>query len=251
MVDAVLQTVQLTKRFGGLNAVDSVDFELKQGELVAVIGPNGAGKTTFINLLAGAIPPDSGEVLYCGARISSKPVHTRVAAGITRSFQIASIFPDLKVLENVVLSAQAHAGHSFRFWKRVDDEMELQRLAADWIRRLGLQEHAHRPAWSISHGEKRLLEIAMALATNPRVLLLDEPMAGLGIEEARNMISFISTLKGDYTILLVEHDMDAVFALSDRIVVLASGAVVTSGTPDQVRADPRVRRAYLGDEEDA
>jgi len=251
MVDAVLQTVQLTKRFGGLNAVDRVDFALNEGELVAVIGPNGAGKTTFINLLAGAITPDHGDVLYGGVSISSKPVHARVASGITRSFQISSIFPDLTVLENVSLAAQAGAGHSFRFWKRLDSEIDLRRAAKGWLTRLGLQDHAERPAWALSHGEKRHLEIAMALATKPRILLLDEPMAGLGIEEARNMIAFIRNLKRNYTILLVEHDMEAVFALSDRVFVLASGAVVASGTPDQVRADPEVKRAYLGDDEDA
>lgn len=250
MAEAILRTVQLTKRFGGLNAVDKVDFDLTEGELVAVIGPNGAGKTTFVNLLAGALRPDAGVIIYAGSQISLKPVHSRAMAGITRSFQIASIFPDLTVLENVSLAAQAHAGHSFRFWKPVRDEMPLQSAAIDCLESLGLQGHALRPAWSLSHGEKRLLEIAMALATKPRVLLLDEPMAGLGIEEARHMIEFIRGLKDDYTILLVEHDMDAVFALADRIIVLASGAVVASGTPDQVRTEPEVRRAYLGDDED-
>jgi branched-chain amino acid transport system ATP-binding protein len=250
MAEAILRTVQLTKRFGGLNAVDNVDFDLTEGELVAVIGPNGAGKTTFVNLLAGALRPDAGEVIYAGNSISSWPVHSRAMAGITRSFQIASIFPDLTVLENVAIAAQAHAGHSFRFWKPVYGEAQLQSTAMSGLASLGLQGHAHRPAWSLSHGEKRLLEIAMALAAKPRVLLLDEPMAGLGVAEARDMIEFIRQLNKDYTILLVEHDMDAVFALADRIIVLASGAIVASGTPDQVRTDPEVRRAYLGDDED-
>jgi branched-chain amino acid transport system ATP-binding protein len=250
MAEAILRTVQITKRFGGLNAVDNVDFDLTEGELVAVIGPNGAGKTTFVNLLAGALRPDSGEVIYAGSRISSKPVHVRAMAGIARSFQIASIFPALTVLENVSIAAQAHAGHSFRFWKPVHAESALQSAAMGGLESLGLQGHAHRPAWSLSHGERRLLEIAMALATKPRVLLLDEPMAGLGVEETRQMIEFIRGLKDNYTILLVEHDMDAVFALADRIVVLASGGVIAGGTPDQVRADPEVRRAYLGDDED-
>lgn len=250
MAEAILRTVQLTKRFGGLNAVDHVDFDLTEGELVAVIGPNGAGKTTFVNLLAGALRPDTGEVIYAGSSISARPVHARAMSGITRSFQIASIFPDLNVTENVMIAAQAHAGHSFRFWKPVHGETALHETAMECLTDLGLQSHARRPAWSLSHGEKRLLEIAMALASKPRVLLLDEPMAGLGIEEARHMIDFIRKLKNDYTILLVEHDMDAVFALADRIIVLASGAVVTSGTPDEVRIDPEVRRAYLGDDED-
>jgi branched-chain amino acid transport system ATP-binding protein len=189
-------------------------------------------------------------VIYAGNPIGSKPVHLHALAGIIRSFQIPSIFPDLTVQENVSLAAQAHAGHSFRFWKPVRDEAVLRNDTMNCLERLGLQGHARRQAWSLSHGEKRLLEIAMALATRPRVLLLDEPMAGLGIEEARHMIEFIRSLKDDYTILLVEHDMDAVFALADRIIVLASGAVVASGTPNQVRADPEVRRAYLGDDED-
>jgi branched-chain amino acid transport system ATP-binding protein len=250
MAEAILRTVQLTKRFGGLNAVDNVDFDLAEGELVAVIGPNGAGKTTFVNLLAGALRPDAGEIIYAGNSISSRPVHSRAMAGITRSFQVASIFPDLTVLENAAIAAQAHSGHSFRFWKPVCDEIQLQDNAMSCLANLGLQDHAHRPAWSLSHGEKRLLEIAMALATKPAVLLLDEPMAGLGVEESRHMIDFIRHLKKDYSILLVEHDMDAVFALADRVVVLASGAIVVSGTPDQVRTDPEVRRAYLGDDED-
>jgi len=250
MAEAILRTVQLTKRFGGLNAVDNVDFDLTEGELVAIIGPNGAGKTTFVNLLAGALRPDTGEVIYAGASISARPVHARAMSGITRSFQIASIFPELSVTENVMIAAQAHAGHSFRFWKPVYGETALHATAMKCLTSLGLQGHAHRPAWSLSHGEKRLLEIAMSLASKPRVLLLDEPMAGLGIEEARRMIDFIRKLKNDYTILLVEHDMDAVFALADRIIVLASGAIVASGTPDKVRVDPEVRRAYLGDDED-
>jgi branched-chain amino acid transport system ATP-binding protein len=250
MAEAILRTVQLTKRFGGLNAVDNIDFDLTEGELVAVIGPNGAGKTTFVNLLAGSLRPDAGDVIYAGNSISSRPVHSRAMAGITRSFQIASIFPDLSALENVAIAAQAHAGHSFRFWKPVYGEAQLQSTAMNCLASLGLQGHEHRPAWSLSHGEKRLLEIAMALAAKPRVLLLDEPMAGLGVAEARYMIEFIRQLKKDYTILLVEHDMDAVFALADRIIVLASGTIVASGTPDQVRTDPEVRRAYLGDDED-
>lgn len=250
MAEAILRTVQLTKRFGGLNAVDHVDFDLTEGELVAVIGPNGAGKTTFVNLLAGALRPDTGDVIYAGTPISSRPVHARAMSGITRSFQISSIFPDLTVRENVMIAAQAHAGHSFKFWKPVHTETQLQNAATKCLTSLALEGHAYRSARALSHGEKRLLEIAMALATKPRVLLLDEPMAGLGIEEARYMIEFIRKLKNDYTILLVEHDMDAVFALADRIIVLASGAIVASGTPDDVRIDPEVRRAYLGDDED-
>ncbi|MEP9355531.1 ABC transporter ATP-binding protein [Xanthobacter sp. KR7-65] len=240
----------MTKRFGGLNAVDVVDFTLGPGELVAVIGPNGAGKTTFVNLISGALRPDAGAVLFEGRDISRLPVHARAKLGIARSFQIASIFPELSVVENVALAAQAHAGSSFRFWGEVALEAPLRRRALAQLAALGLSDCADRPAAQLSHGEKRLLEIAMALVTEPRVLLLDEPMAGLGISEARRMISFIATLKGRFAILLVEHDMEAVFSLADRVAVLASGARVTDGPPDAVRADPRVQLAYLGAEEE-
>lgn len=251
MGEAILRTERVTKRFGGLNAVDAVDFAMAEHDLVAVIGPNGAGKTTFINLLAGALRPDSGEVIFAGRRISSLSVHARAMAGITRSFQIASLFPDLTVVENVAIAAQAHAGHSFRFWRPVAGEKALRQKALRQLAELGLADSADRPARRLSHGEKRHLEIAMALVTEPRILLLDEPMAGLGIEEARRMISFIANLKRKFTILLVEHDMEAVFALADRVLVLASGAVVADGPPAAVRADRKVQLAYLGDEEEA
>ncbi|RAI40373.1 ABC transporter ATP-binding protein [Rhodoplanes roseus] len=250
MGEAILQTAGVTKTFGGLNAVDAVDFTLAPGELVAVIGPNGAGKTTFVNLLSGALRPDTGAVMFEGRDISRLPVHARARLGITRSFQIASIFPGLTVMENVALAAQAHAGHSFRFWGEVAHEAPLRRKAHAQLAELGLADCADRQAAQLSHGEKRLLEIAMALVTAPRVLLLDEPMAGLGIAEARRMIDFIAALKGRFTILLVEHDMEAVFALADRVFVLASGARVADGLPDEVRADARVQLAYLGAEDE-
>jgi branched-chain amino acid transport system ATP-binding protein len=250
MAEAILRTEQLTKRFGGLNAVDHVDFTVNEGELIAIIGPNGAGKTTFVNLLAGALAPDAGDIVFAGRTITSLPVHARAMAGIARSFQITSIFPELSVLENVSIAAQAHTGHSFRFWRPALAEIALQDMAMRQLVELRLHSKAGHPASALSHGEKRLLEMSMALVTTPRVLLLDEPMAGLGAEETRQMITFIRGLKRRYTILLVEHDMDAVFALADRIFVLASGAKVASGPPADVRADPEVRLAYLGDEED-
>ena len=248
MGKTLLQTAGVTRRFGGLNAVDGVDFELRAGELVAVIGPNGAGKTTFVNLLSGALRPDAGTVTFEGRDISRLPMDARARLGIARSFQIASIFPELSVVENVALAAQAHAGHSFHFWWEVADEAPLRRKAQAQLADLGLSDCADRPASQLSHGEKRLLEIAMALVVEPRVLLLDEPMAGLGIAEARRMIDFIAGLKGRFSILLVEHDMEAVFTLADRVFVLASGARVADGPPEVVRADPRVQLAYLGGE---
>ncbi|MCG5237910.1 ABC transporter ATP-binding protein [Xanthobacter oligotrophicus] len=251
MGPALLETQGVMKRFGGLNAVDRVDFALAPGELVAVIGPNGAGKTTFVNLLSGALIPDAGTVRFEGRDISRLPIDARARLGIARSFQIASIFPDLSAVENVALAAQAHAGHSFGFWRPVRAETALLAAAEAELAGIGLAEAAHRPAGQLSHGEKRLVEIAMALVTKPRVLLLDEPMAGLGVAEARRMVSFLASLKGRFTILLVEHDMDAVFALADRVFVLASGARVADAPPDAVRADPRVQLAYLGDDADA
>ncbi|WP_296583623.1 ABC transporter ATP-binding protein [Xanthobacter sp.] len=248
MGKTLLQTTGVTRGFGGLNAVDVVDFELAAGELVAVIGPNGAGKTTFVNLLSGALRPDAGSVMFEGRDISRLPMDARARLGIARSFQIASIFPELSVIENVALAAQAHAGHSFHFWREVAGEAPLRRKAQAQLAGLGLSECADRPASQLSHGEKRLLEIAMALVVEPRVLLLDEPMAGLGIAEARRMIDFIAGLKGRFSILLVEHDMEAVFSLADRVFVLASGARVADGPPEVVRADPRVQLAYLGGE---
>jgi branched-chain amino acid transport system ATP-binding protein len=250
MAEAILRTEQLTKRFGGLNAVDHVDFTANEGELIAIIGPNGAGKTTFVNLLAGALTPDTGDIVFAGRTITSLPVYARAMAGIARSFQITSIFPELSVLENVAIAAQAHAGHSFRFWRPAQADIALHSTAMRQLAELRLHSKAGHPASALSHGEKRLLEMAMALVTGPRILLLDEPMAGLGTEETRQMIAFIMELKRRYTILLVEHDMAAVFALADRIFVLASGARVASGPPADVRADPVVRLAYLGDEED-
>lgn len=251
MVETILQTKQLTKRFGGVNAVDHVDFSIAAGELAAIIGPNGAGKTTFINLLSGALRPDLGSIVMFDEDVTHLPVFARSSRGLARSFQITSIFPEMSVAENVALAAQGHAGHSFRFWKPVAGDRPLQRAALEMLDELGLRHLHERPASMLSHGEQRLLEIAMALVTRPRLLLLDEPTAGLGIEESREMVKFISTLKRNLAILLVEHDMEAVFTLADKILVLASGAVVASGTVEQIKTDAKVRIAYLGDDEDA
>jgi branched-chain amino acid transport system ATP-binding protein len=249
--EAILQVAKLRKQFGGLAATDCVDLDVRRGELVAIIGPNGAGKTTLINLLTGVYPCDSGTIRFEGEDVTSLPVHSRSLRGLARSFQITSVFPEMTVLENVAIAAQAHRGHSFRFWRKVTRDKDIFDAARASLTELGLHRHLDRPAAMLAHGEKRILEIAMALVTDPKMLLLDEPMAGLGVEESRTMISFIQTLKGKLSILLIEHDMDAVFALADRILVLASGAIVASGPPEQIRTDPKVKLAYLGDDEDA
>jgi branched-chain amino acid transport system ATP-binding protein len=249
--ESILQVEKLRKQFGGLAAADSIDLDVRHGELVAIIGPNGAGKTTLINLLTGVYPCDGGTIRFQGEDVTSLPVHSRSLRGLARSFQITSVFPEMTVLENVAIAAQAHRGHSFRFWRKVSGDKAIFDAAYARLADLGMQAHSDRPAAMLAHGEKRVLEIAMALVTGPRMLLLDEPMAGLGVEESRKMVAFIQTLKGKLTILLIEHDMDAVFALADRIFVLASGAIVASGPPEQIKTDPKVKLAYLGDDEDA
>jgi branched-chain amino acid transport system ATP-binding protein len=247
---AMLEVQGLGKSFGGLRATDNVNLDVSAGELVAIIGPNGAGKTTLINLLAGVYRPDQGTIRFQGENVTSLAVHARSLRGLARSFQIASIFPELTILENVALAAQAHKGHSYRFWRRVDHDKVIFGAAGEVIKELGLANRMHRQASALAHGEKRVLEIAMALVTGPKMLLLDEPMAGLGTEESREMIKFIAGIKGKYSILLIEHDMEAVFALADRIFVLASGTVIASGAPQAIKNDPRVKLAYLGDDED-
>jgi branched-chain amino acid transport system ATP-binding protein len=249
--EAILHVEKLCKRFGGLNATDNVDLDVRLGELVAIIGPNGAGKTTLINLLTGAYPCDGGVIRFQGEDVTSLPVHSRSLRGLARSFQITSVFPEMTVLENVAIAAQAHRGHSFRFWRKVARDKGIFDAARAILSDLGMQTQMERPASMLAHGEKRVLEIAMALVTGPKMLLLDEPMAGLGVEESRKMIAFMRNLKGKLTILLIEHDMEAVFALADRILVLASGAIVASGAPEQIKTDPKVKLAYLGDDEDA
>jgi branched-chain amino acid transport system ATP-binding protein len=249
--EPILQVERLRKNFGGLAATDDVDLEVRRGELVAIIGPNGAGKTTLINLLTGVYPCDSGAIRFQGEDVTSLPVHSRSLRGLARSFQITSVFPEMTVLENVAIAAQAHRGHSYRFWRKVAHDRQIFDSARATLTELGMQAQIDRPASMLAHGEKRVLEIAMALVTAPKMLLLDEPMAGLGVEESRKMIAFIQNLKGKLTILLVEHDMEAVFALADRVFVLASGAIVASGLPEAIRTDPKVKLAYLGDDEDA
>jgi branched-chain amino acid transport system ATP-binding protein len=251
MSAALLHVEQLAKRFGGIIASDDLALEVAAGELHAVIGPNGAGKTTLIAQLSGQVAPDSGRIRFADHDITAMPMHARSRLGLARSFQITSLFLDLSVLDNVALAVQAHAGHSFRFWRDARAEPELREPARAALSRVGLTARADEPVSALSHGEHRQLELAMALAAGPRMLLLDEPMAGLGPEESARMVEMLRALKGELTILLVEHDMEAVFALADRITVLVYGRVIASGSPDAIRANDDVRQAYLGETEAA
>ena len=248
---AILEVQGLVKRFGGLLATDHVTLSLQAGEIHAVIGPNGAGKTTLINQLSGDLLPDEGRILFEGHELTREPPYRRALAGLGRSYQITSVFPEFTVLQNVVLAVQSHAGHSFRFWQPALDEARLVEPARAALEQVGLAPLADRTVAALSHGQRRQIEIAMTLATGARLLLLDEPMAGMSHVESEGVVSLLRTLKGRYTILLVEHDMDAVFALADRITVLVYGRPIASGTPDEIRASAQVREAYLGDQEEA
>jgi branched-chain amino acid transport system ATP-binding protein len=244
----MLTTVDLVKHFGGLCATDGVSLNIDQGEIHALIGPNGAGKTTLVGQLTGCIPSDSGRVFFGGKDITTLPTYRRAHLGLVRSFQISSIFPDITVLDNVSLAVQVHQGHSFRFWRDARTDRGLRQAAHLVLEQVGLALYADATAAELSHGAQRQLEIAMAIASAPKMLLLDEPMAGLGPDESRRMVSLLRQLKERITILLVEHDMDAVFALSDRITVMVYGRVIATGRPPEISANEEVRRAYLGDQ---
>jgi len=245
---SVLRLEELSKNFGGLAVTRNVDFEMLEGELHAVIGPNGAGKTTLINLISGLIPADSGRIVFAGRDVTLLPVPERAKLGMARSFQITSILPGFSVIENVALAVQARIGTSFQFFGDAAAEPALNEPAMAALDEIGLTTRAHRLAGHLSHGEKRALELAIALAMQPKLLLLDEPMAGVGRDETDQLIAVLSRLKGRFPILLIEHDMTAVFALADRISVLIYGQILTTGTPEAVRKDPQVVAAYLGDE---
>jgi branched-chain amino acid transport system ATP-binding protein len=249
MADSLLQIAGLTKRFGGVVASDNITLDVPRGELHAIIGPNGAGKTTLIGQLTGELTPDAGTIRFDGADITTLPVYRRSQLGLARSFQITSLFLDFTALDNVALAVQAHAGHSFRFWRNARSEPELREPARAALERVGLSGRADARVANLSHGEHRQLEIAMALATRPRMLLLDEPMAGMGPDESARMVRTLRELKQELTILLIEHDMEAVFALADRITVLVYGRVIASDTPQAVRQNPEVRDAYLGEQQ--
>ena len=248
MAETLLEVTGLRKSFGALAATDGVDFEVREGETHAVIGPNGAGKTTFISQLSGMLRPDEGRIRFAGEDITALPAPARSRKGLARSFQITSIYREFTALDNVALAVQAHAGHSFRFWRPARGDAALRDPARAVLQEVGLGARADVVAANLSHGEQRQLEIAMALATRPRLLLLDEPVAGMGTDESLRMVEFLATLKGRKTMILVEHDMDAVFTLADRISVLVYGRIVATGRPEEIRANPEVRAAYLGEE---
>jgi len=251
MAEPLLSVRELCKSYGALRVTNGISLDVLPGELHAVIGPNGAGKTTLIHQLSGALPSDSGRILYAGADITALSVEQRVRRGIARSFQITCILSGFSVLENVALAVQAREGSSFRFFGRADREQALNAQALETLEAVGLEARAQSLAGSLSHGEKRQLELAIALATKPTLLLLDEPLAGASHEESDQLIALLRMLKGRHTIVLIEHDMEAVFALADRISVLVYGALLITGDPETVRASAQVREAYLGDERGA
>ena len=248
MAEPLLETQGLMKRFGGLVATDNLSLGILPGEIHALIGPNGAGKTTVVAQISGLLAPTAGRILFEGRDITRLPMPARSLLGIARSFQITSVLKDFTTLDNVALSVQAHQGHSFRFWRNARKDASLRDPALRVLQDLGLSERADVVTSALSHGEQRQLEIAMALAGDPRVLLLDEPMAGMGPEESDRMVEFLKKLKGSRSMLLVEHDMDAVFALADRITVLVYGRAIATGTPEEIRSNEQVRDAYLGDD---
>jgi len=239
----------LVKRYGGLTVTDHVDMDILPGEVHAIIGPNGAGKTTLISQIVGEVPSDSGSISLCGKAIDKLGVAERAQAGIGRSYQITSVIPQFSVLENVILAVQGCRGHAYRFWQPASETVELTSRADEIIDLLGLSSSRDAYAMELSYGQQRQLEMAMALAMEPKVLLLDEPMAGMGHGESAMMVELLLKLKGKYGILLIEHDMDAVFTLADRISVLFYGKVIYCGDPAAVKDSPQVREAYLGDEE--
>jgi branched-chain amino acid transport system ATP-binding protein len=248
VAEPVLRIEDLHKSFGALVVTDGVTLTVEPGELHAIIGPNGAGKTTLINQISGFLAPQSGRILFAGRDITALPVHVRARLGLARTFQITSILPRFSVLDNVALAVQARSGSSLRFFARADAEPALNDPAYAALEEVGLAARARVPAGELSHGEKRALELAIALVMTPKLLLLDEPMAGSGREETDRLVALLRGLKGRFPMILVEHDMTAVFALADRISVMIYGRILASGTPDQIRNDAGVIAAYLGDE---
>ncbi len=247
MAEHLLVVSDLNKHFGGVVATDHVNLEVEQGRIHAIIGPNGAGKTTLIAQLSGQLRPDSGDIRFAGHSIVGYSVARRAREGLARSFQITSVVMPMTMLENVMLAVQGTGGHSFRFWAPVKQQRQMREAAMASLAEVGLDDRADRIAGQVSHGEQRQLEVAMALAMKPRMLLLDEPMAGMGHEESARMIEILNRLKGDKTILLVEHDTDAVFSLADRLSVLVDGHVIATDTVEAIRDNVEVQKAYLGD----
>jgi branched-chain amino acid transport system ATP-binding protein len=248
VAEPLLRVENLVRRFGGIVATDNLSLDVGRGELHAIIGPNGAGKTTLISQLTGQLRPSAGNIRFAGQDITQLPAWRRSQLGLARSFQITSLLPDFTASDNVALAAQARDGHSFRFWGDARKEKPLREAARFALARVGLEHRADVVVSQLSHGEQRELELAVALATRPQLLLLDEPMAGLGATESARMVRLLAELRREVTIILVEHDMDAVFALADRITVLVYGRVIASDVPAAIRSNEEVRRAYLGDQ---
>jgi len=246
--EALLRVQGLTKRFGGVVATGNLNLEIMSGELHALIGPNGAGKTTAIGQLSGEIAPTAGTIHFNGAEISRRSTPERVRLGLARTFQIAQVLPEFSAEDSVALALQVRSGHSFHFWKRTRRDPALRGPAREYLGEVGLAARGHVLVGDLSHGEQRQLEIAMALATNPRLLMLDEPLAGMGPSESRDMADLLNGLKRRVAILLVEHDMEVVFSLADRITVLVFGRRIALGSPDEIRLNSDVRTAYLGEE---
>jgi len=249
MPEPILELIDLRKAYGALAVTDGISLQIVPGELHAIIGPNGAGKTTLIHQVSGSLPSDSGHIRFNGRDVTREGLAARTHAGMARSFQITSILSGMSVLENVALAVQARSGSSFRFFADAGREAGLNDAAMAALQAVGLQRRSGVRAALLSHGEKRQLELALAIATEPKLLLLDEPLAGVGVEESGALVELLASLKRRYTIVLIEHDMDAVFALADRISVLVYGRIMLTGTPAEIAADPAVRTAYLGEEE--
>jgi branched-chain amino acid transport system ATP-binding protein len=248
LAEPLLRVDNLVRRFGGITATDNLSLGVAKGELHAIIGPNGAGKTTLISQLTGQLPPNSGTIHFDGSDVTRLPAYRRSHLGLARSFQITSLLRDFTAADNVALAAQAHDGHSFYFWGSARKEKNLRETARAALARVGLERRADVVVSELSHGEQRELELAVALATKPQLLLLDEPMAGLGVSESARMVELLKELRREVTIVLVEHDMEAVFALADRITVLVYGRVIASGAPAEIRGNDEVKRAYLGEQ---
>jgi branched-chain amino acid transport system ATP-binding protein len=248
VAEPLLRVQNLVRRFGGITATDDLSLDIAKGELHAIIGPNGAGKTTLITQLTGQLQPNSGTIHFGGQDITRLPAYRRSALGLARSFQITSLLKDFTAADNVALAAQAHDGHSFYFWGNARKEKQLREAARMALARVGLERRADVMVSELSHGEQRELELAVALATRPQLLLLDEPMAGLGVSESARMVELLKELRREVTIILVEHDMEAVFALADRITVLVYGRVIACDVPAAIRVNEEVKRAYLGEQ---
>jgi branched-chain amino acid transport system ATP-binding protein len=244
----VLSLRNLSKRFGGVVAVDGVTLDVAAGEVHALIGPNGAGKTTLIHQISGSLACDQGQIVFLGNDLTKTKAHERVRAGLARSYQITSIFRRFSVLDNLALAVQARSGSSFSFWRPVAAEAALFDEARRIASQVNLTQKVDSVASTLAHGEQRALEVGLALATRPKLLLLDEPMAGMGPEESNRMIELIGRIRAQVAVLLVEHDMDAVFRLADRISVMVNGRLIATGLPEQIRMNAQVRNAYLGDE---